>query len=307
MSEEKNIPEEQHKDQELQSNEDSHETAAENQTAVDNLQPAAEPESKITNANPDNYREEIKIMEVHHPHHVTHKKKWSEYLLEFTMLFLAVFLGFLAENIREHAVEKARARQYSTQLINDLKIDAAQLDSSTALNTMISKKLDSLRHLIDQKKSPNRGQLYYYGRFATWYNRITPNDATLQQMKSSGAIRYFHNPEVEKMISEYDRLLRRLQNHETGEYSSLTEMWLLSNQIFRGDILDLLNDLDKPRPYYESFMQKTYPLVSSDPVLLQRFSNLCRARQLWIKYKIEENLKPAFKAATELIKKLENR
>ena len=41
-------------------------------------------------------------MEVHkHPHHVTHKKKWVEYVLEFVMLFFAVFLGFIAENIRE--------------------------------------------------------------------------------------------------------------------------------------------------------------------------------------------------------------
>ena len=35
-------------------------------------------------------------MEVHkHPHHVTHKKKWGEYVLEFLMLFLAVFLALL--------------------------------------------------------------------------------------------------------------------------------------------------------------------------------------------------------------------
>ena len=40
-------------------------------------------------------------MEVHHPHHVTHKKKWSEYLLESFMLFLAVFLGFIAPKISE--------------------------------------------------------------------------------------------------------------------------------------------------------------------------------------------------------------
>jgi hypothetical protein len=34
-------------------------------------------------------------MEVHHPHHPTHKKKWSEYIIEFVMLFAAVTLGFL--------------------------------------------------------------------------------------------------------------------------------------------------------------------------------------------------------------------
>ncbi|MEJ7674835.1 MAG: hypothetical protein WKF59_19600 [Chitinophagaceae bacterium] len=34
-------------------------------------------------------------MEVHkHPHHVTHKKKWGEYLLEFFMLFLSRVLRF---------------------------------------------------------------------------------------------------------------------------------------------------------------------------------------------------------------------
>ncbi len=53
--------------------------------------------------------QETENMEVHkHPHHVTHKKKWTEYLLEFFMLFLAVFLGFLAENIREDNVERRR-------------------------------------------------------------------------------------------------------------------------------------------------------------------------------------------------------
>jgi len=244
-------------------------------------------------------------MEVHkHPHHVMHKKKWNEYLLEFFMLFLAVFLGFVAENIRERAVEKERAHQYASQLISDLKTDSAQLDSSILLNDMISKKLDTLRRFIDQKNNTTTGQLYYYGRFTTWYNRLTPNDATIQQMKSSGGIRYFHDPGIENMISEYDRLLRRLQVHEAGEYNSLTEMWLLSGQIYRGDILHSLNDLEKPQDYYARFMQKNYPLVSADPVLLERLSNLCRARQLWIRYKIDENLKPALASAKELMEQL---
>src|SRR3982751_6006674 len=61
-------------------------------------------------------------MEVHkHPHHVTYKKKWGEYLLEFLMLFLAVFLGFVAENIREHAVEYNRSKEYAISLIQDLQ------------------------------------------------------------------------------------------------------------------------------------------------------------------------------------------
>src|ERR1700755_1585555 len=72
--------------------------------------------------------QETENMEVHkHPHHVTHKKKWGEYLLEFIMLFLAVFLGFLAENIREHVVENDRAKEFSRSLIEDMQHDTAAI------------------------------------------------------------------------------------------------------------------------------------------------------------------------------------
>ena len=49
-------------------------------------------------------------MEVHaHTH--TARKKWTHYLWEFLMLFLAVFCGFLAEYQLEHKIEKDRAKE----------------------------------------------------------------------------------------------------------------------------------------------------------------------------------------------------
>ena len=47
------------------------------------------------------------IMETHAHHlHKSPGHGWKHYLFEFLMLFLAVFAGFLAENKREHIVEK---------------------------------------------------------------------------------------------------------------------------------------------------------------------------------------------------------
>ena len=43
-------------------------------------------------------------MEVHH-HPTIEKKNFKEYLLEFIMIFLAVTMGFIAENLREHFTE----------------------------------------------------------------------------------------------------------------------------------------------------------------------------------------------------------
>ena len=64
-------------------------------------------------------------MEVHHHSH-TPRKKWTHYLWEFLMLFLAVFCGFLTENLREHRVERQRGRQYIQSFYQDLKTDTGR-------------------------------------------------------------------------------------------------------------------------------------------------------------------------------------
>src|SRR3954447_12485199 len=79
-------------------------------------------------------------MEVHHSHHPTHKKKWSEYLLEFFMLFLAVFLGFVAENIREKNVEHEREKEYALQLYKELYADSVAFNQK--LTARLSKEQD---------------------------------------------------------------------------------------------------------------------------------------------------------------------
>ena len=67
-------------------------------------------------------------MEVHkHPHHVTHKKKWKEYLLEFFMLFLAVFFGFVAENTREHLTDNSKGHEYISAFQKDLVNDTLNI------------------------------------------------------------------------------------------------------------------------------------------------------------------------------------
>ena len=60
-------------------------------------------------------------MEVHH--HTHHPKKWKEYITEFLMLFLAVSLGFLAENIREGQIEDHRAKEFLELFKNEVKIN----------------------------------------------------------------------------------------------------------------------------------------------------------------------------------------
>ena len=65
-------------------------------------------------------------MEVHaHPH--TARKKWTHYLWEFFMLFLAVTAGFFVENQREHIVEHRREKEFMVSLVKDLESDTSSI------------------------------------------------------------------------------------------------------------------------------------------------------------------------------------
>ena len=86
----------------------------------------AEKTSEINNATIDlaNSEKATENMEVHHHPDLHHKpKKWKEYFLEFLMIFLAVTMGFIAENIREHFVLKKHEKEYMVSLVRDLNND----------------------------------------------------------------------------------------------------------------------------------------------------------------------------------------
>ena len=51
------------------------------------------------------------------------KKKWYVYFIDFSMLFVAVTLGFLAENVRDQQTEKNREISYLENVHEDLLVD----------------------------------------------------------------------------------------------------------------------------------------------------------------------------------------
>ena len=135
-------------------------------------------------------------MEVHkHPHHVMHKKKWNEYLLEFFMLFLAVFLGFVAENLREYFVEHKCAKLFAFSMIDDLASDTVQLKDYANYMNYAATNLDTLMQLLSANKLGEipSGKLYWYGLWGGAHRTFVPNDATFQQMKSSGSLQFRWN------------------------------------------------------------------------------------------------------------------
>src|SRR5678815_3658240 len=91
-------------------------------------------------------------MEVHHHSHTVPiaigRKKFTHYLWEFLMLFLAVFCGFLAENQREHMVEHQREKDFMKSMLEDLRTDSIKLTLIVEFFETVKVKYDSVSNLL---------------------------------------------------------------------------------------------------------------------------------------------------------------
>ena len=183
-------------------------------------------------------------MEVHHHPDLHHKpKKWKEYLLEFLMIFLAVTMGFIAENIREIISHGEIEKVYLKSLVQDVKDDIRTINDQQRIFNQRVILLDSLIEILDASAiTQNTGNLYYYARLATKSNTFSGNTRTFDQMKNTGGFRLIKNNEVAETIMSYYSILQQIKQLElTGEEGELNEYRKIAVQIFNADIFNQIN------------------------------------------------------------------
>ena len=138
------------------------------------------------------YFQQKKPMEVHHPHHSTHKKSWKEHFTEFLMLFFAVTLGFFAENVREIYVESHRETEYMHTMVQDLKEDTARINKSIILSSEKALAMDSLiRNIYTKPYSDSSLRMMYYlfRKHMGSGTGVTFSQRTINQLIHSGNLR----------------------------------------------------------------------------------------------------------------------
>ena len=218
-------------------------------------------------------------MEVHaHTH--TARKKWTHYLWEFLMLFLAVFCGFLAENQREHMVEHQRAKQYAALLYDDIKVDTGTAKYQMRVLEFVNPRIDTFISLV-QKYKPEElpgGTWYYYGRFPGRYFNITFQDATIQQLKSSGGLRYFGNSSIANAIALYDQACRNLQSEINNQNLHYLEVIKWRNQLYNIFMMEEVMNLNVPYSKIDSFKKREIPLLSSRKEDFIQYANISQYR-----------------------------
>ena len=193
-------------------------------------------------------------MEVH-PHTHTERKRWTHYLWEFLMLFFAVFCGFLAENQREHMVERQRAKQFAQSLLTDLKADTAALNAAIIFGNKKIKAIDSLFMQVELPGEKwNDTLLYKYSGIAGRVKPFERSSGTYEQMKASGSLRYF-TQELADALNNYDVQAKKAETRESIGVKYIDFYNLLVSQIL--EMRSVIQIQDGAIPTYPLVFRKT--------------------------------------------------
>jgi hypothetical protein len=217
-------------------------------------------------------------MEVHaHTH--TARKKWTHYLWEFLMLFLAVFCGFIAENIREHSVEQKRGREYIKLFIEDLQTDTAILhgqipkmkEAVSGLDTLISQTYAYL-----EGKADTRLMYYTYHHYCRNVFLLNLSQRAINQLKNSGNMRLIHDQRTAAIISAAEIGFQQLEDQSRFYRLRQEDPASFGLRIFDFREYQKANtNADGSTDFSEKgFLRFNYqpPLNTTDPVYLKEFA-----------------------------------
>jgi hypothetical protein len=180
-------------------------------------------------------------MEVHHHGHVHYQKKWKEYLFQFFMLFLAVFCGYLAEYQLEQNIERHREKEYVQSMLSDLKLDTLKIKENIYLRTRKILMIDSLIHFLNSPAPNVHGQLIYYlGRRVTRVTHFQSNNRTIQQLKSSGAMRLIRKQKASDAIINYSEAVDLVYYNQERENQEIFQISSLLGKLLDGNILETM-------------------------------------------------------------------
>lgn len=166
-------------------------------------------------------------MEVHHHAHSHGKKNWKSNIREFLMLFLAVFCGSLAEYQLEHKIERDRAHELAKSFYEELKSDSLTAVIKCENRIRQEKALQYLSKYFKDSSLTDVPKLFAvnfeYGISFRTPGVFEPKTAILEQLKSSGSLRYFKNETFQSLVGDISIAIRNIYDRQALETSARIE------------------------------------------------------------------------------------
>jgi hypothetical protein len=208
-------------------------------------------------------------MEIHHhPKHSNKPRRYTEYLFEFLVIFIAILGSFFAENIREHRIERHREKEYMMSMLLDLKAESQRLNYTVDKGTAQIKGLDSLLDIMNNKLIGNyKNKFHYYNfKYASDYNAFISVDRTLNQLMNTGGLSIINDNAVSDGIVVYSNSIKAALNQ-----SELLETRYQKIIEYQTDIIDL-QDIMRLKQGTSVLEMKEFPdLLTNDKKKLNAY------------------------------------
>ncbi|HSV10901.1 MAG TPA: hypothetical protein VLI68_09035 [Hanamia sp.] len=213
-------------------------------------------------------------MEVHHHPDLHNKKKnFKEYFLEFLMIFLAVTMGFFAEQIRESFVARTHEKEYIQSFYEDLSQDQKNLPELSDWIQMDINVSDSLKLLLKNVTLKTKANdIYVDFRFLIRQlgikNFVT--ERTILQLRNAGEWRLIRDRQVTDSILEYYKnveTIAALQEYSLMQKGKLRDLYA---PLLKSDDWDKVSDKNSDNiihPHDSLYLKSINPNVINNCLL----------------------------------------
>jgi hypothetical protein len=232
--------------------------------------------------NADNHKDENPIpeitnMEVHHHPQLQHKPKpFKEYLMEGFMIFIAVMMGFIAENIRESIDNNEHVQQLTAQLVHDLKVDTTALNKAYRGEVKMVRYNDTLFTLLQQplqKADKKRIQKLLAGSHSMWL--FHPSAGAMAAIKNELHLKQFSSSEMISYFSKYEgdiELLHTAQDVNL-QYQRIYLDPFITQHFTPGNMVAAFGVSSIPNSQMRNLTQADFNQLAADMVLIRVVTN----------------------------------
>ena len=149
------------------------------------------------------------------------------------MLFAAVTLGFFAENLREHYVERHRERDYLAKIAQDLRADIRTMEKSAELEQArlgAGKRLLELYSSGDYRRET--ADFYHQSRVFMLRSSFVHTNSGFLQVLHSGGMRLIRDQRILDAIQSYEFAVERYRGTQDLNDSQMADLRRFAADVF---------------------------------------------------------------------------
>lgn len=150
------------------------------------------------------------------------KADWPTLIKEFLLLFLAVFLGYLAENQLESNHEQTQAKELAMRFYHELKEDSVAFETAIAMREARHTSYQFVEDSISKASflHPSQQFSFHFTNSFLIYGvgNFRPQGIILEQVRSSGSQAYFQKGDLQKLTGELAKAISSLEKRNEVEY-----------------------------------------------------------------------------------------